>query len=197
MDEYTKSHLKEHWIMLVPLIILAIPSLLLGLFVTQQMLYDRPGFLGNSITVLPQYDVLSAMAAQFHSVTDEINHAVFTLPFWLSVLGIVCAWLTVIVLPQVRSTLQERFPWFHRILVAQYGFDWFNDVVFVKGGRRLSHFLYRVGDLKLIDEGMVEGSGRSITLLSAVLRKLHSGYLFHYVFVMIIGLLALLIWLVL
>ncbi len=196
MDDHTRSHLKEHWVMLVPLILLAIPSLLLGLFITKQMLYDTPGFLGGGITVLPKYNVLAQMSAEFHGVWPMVVHAVYTLPFWFSIIGILSAWFTVTIMPKIGAVLEKRLSWLHRILVAQYGFDLLNNWVFVKGGRILSNFFYRVGDLKVIDSGMVDGSGRSVARVSSMLRKLQSGYLFHYVFVMIIGLLGFLIWLI-
>ncbi len=196
MDEHTRTHLKEHGIMLFPLILLAIPSLLLGIFTVKPMLYDFPGYLGGSVTVLPQYNVLATMSADFHGVWHEVMHSVFTLPFWFSISGIFCAWLAVIVLPQMGVFFRKYFSWLHRILVAQYGFDIFNNWIFVRGTRRMSEFFYRVGDLKVIDSGMVDGSGRGIARISHVLRKLQSGYLYHYVFIMIVGLLGFLIWLV-
>jgi NADH-quinone oxidoreductase subunit L len=196
MDEHTRTHLKEQWIMLFPLILLAIPSLLLGIFTVKPMLYDFPGYLGGSVTVLPQYNVLAAMSADFHGVWVEVMHAVYTLPFWFSIAGIFCAWLAVIALPQMAVFFRKYFSWLHRILVAQYGFDIFNNWIFVRGARRLSEFFYQVGDLKVIDSGMVDGSGRGVARISQLLRKLQSGYLYHYVFMMIVGLLGFLVWLV-
>lgn len=196
MDEHTRSHLKEHWVMLVPLILLAIPSLLLGLFVTKDMLYATPGFLGNSITVLPKYDVLAKLATDYHGVWAMVAHSIHTLPFWFSIAGVFSAWFTVIIAPQLGPVLLKRLPWLHRILVAQYGFDLFNDWVFVRGSRKLSNFFYRVGDLKVIDSGMVDGSGRGVAFFSRALRKIQSGYLYQYVFVMIAGVLLFLIWLI-
>ena len=196
MDEHTRSHLKEHWVMLIPLIVLAIPSLLLGLFVTKQMLYDTPGFLGNSVTVLPQYNVLAAMVTQFHGVWGDIVNCVHTLPFWFSIAGIFSAWLTVIVLPQINGFFYKRLSWIRQLLVAQYGFDAFNDLVFVRGTKKMCDFFFHTGDLKVLDAGMVDGSGRGVTLISRALRKLQSGYLYHYLLMMIVGLLVLMVWLV-
>jgi len=196
MDEHTRSHLKEHWVMLIPLIILAIPSLLLGLFVTKQMLYATPGFLGSSVTVLPQYNVLAAMGAQFQGVWSDVAHCVHTLPFWFSIAGIFSAWVTVIVLPQINGFFYKRLSWIRKLLVAQYGFDAFNDLVFVRGTKKMCDFFFHTGDLKVLDAGMVDGSGRGVTLISRALRKLQSGYLYHYLLMMIAGLLALMIWLV-
>ena len=196
MDEHTRTHLKEHWIMLFPLIILAIPSLLLGIFAVKPMLYDSPGFLGNSITVLPQYNVLAAMGAQFPGVWNTIKECIHTLPFWFSVSGIFCAWFTVILAPKTNGFFYRRLSWIRNILVAQYGFDIFNNWFFTRGTLKMSEFFFHTGDLKIVDAGMVDGSGRGITRISSVLRKLQSGYLYHYALIMIVGLLGLLIWMI-
>lgn len=196
MSDETRLHLKEQGVMLFPLIILAIPSLLLGIFVTKKILFDTPGWLGGSFLVLPQYDVLSTMGAQFTTVTHMISDAMLTPPFWFSVSGIVCAWMTVIALPKLSEFFASRFAWIRKILMYQYGFDLFNQWVLVRGTKMLSYFFYHTGDLTVLDEGMVDGSGRYMTRLSQVLRKLQSGYLYHYVLVMMIGLLGFLIWLI-
>lgn len=195
-DDDMRDHIKEKWIMLLPLILLAIPSLILGIFTVKPMLYDSPGFLGNSFTVLPQYNVLSTMSASFLGVWDEITHAIFTLPFWFSVSGIFAAMVSVILKPSIRAFFQKKFSLIYRILRSQYGFDILNHWIFVLGARRMSQFFYDKGDLQLLDAGMVDGSGRGVTRLSRVLRQLQSGYLYHYVFIMIIALLGFLVWLV-
>jgi NADH-quinone oxidoreductase subunit L len=196
MDEHTRTHLKEQWVMLIPLILLAIPSLLLGIFIVKPMLYDTPGFLGNSVTVLPQYNVLTQMGSHFHGVWNEIKNSIDTLPFWFSITGIFSAWFMVIVAPKTADFFARRLSWIRRLFVAQYGFDIFNNWFFVRGTRVLSYFFFHTGDLKVLDAGMVDGSGHGITRISRVLRKLQSGYLYNYVLIMIIGLLGLLVWLV-
>jgi NADH-quinone oxidoreductase subunit L len=182
--------------MLFPLILLAIPSLLLGIFAVKPMLYDAPGLMGGSVTVLPQYNVLAQMSAAFPGVWNAVKESVFTLPFWFSVSGIFCAWFMVIVAPQCQTFFAKRFSWIRRIFIAQYGFDIFNDWFFVRGAKKMSEFFFHTGDLKILDSGMVDGSGRGVTRISNLLRQLQSGYLYHYVFVMIVGLLGFLIWLV-
>ncbi|OGT44154.1 MAG: NADH-quinone oxidoreductase subunit L [Gammaproteobacteria bacterium RIFCSPHIGHO2_12_FULL_40_19] len=196
MDDHTRKHLKEHWVMLFPLILLAIPSLLLGIFAVKPMLYDSPGLMGGSVTVLPQYNVLAQMGAEFSGVWHTVTESVFTLPFWFSISGIFCAFFMVILVPQCQTFFAKRFSWIHRIFIAQYGFDLFNNWFFVRGGRKMSEFFFQTGDLKILDAGMVDGSGRGVSRISSLLRKLQSGYLYHYVFVMIVGLLGFLIWLV-
>lgn len=181
--------------MLLPLILLAIPSLVLGVYIAKPMLYDSPGFLGNSVTVLPQYNVLAQMGVHFHGVWHQVKDCIYTLPFWFSIAGIFTAWFMVIIAPQLQTVFATRFSWLRRLLLAQYGFDMFNNWFFVRGSRAMSNFFFHTGDLKIIDAGMVNGTGRGVSRVSSWLRKLQSGYLYHYVFVMIIGLLGLMIWL--
>ncbi len=196
MDEHTRTHLREHWVMLFPLILLAIPSLLLGLFVTKDMLYNPTGFLSGSIIVLPQYDVLTKMGAEFGSVWHMMKESVFTLPLWFSVLGIFWAWMTVIIAPKINIFFAKYFNWIRKILIYQYGFDAFNKLVFERGTQIMSRFFYHIGDEKILDEGMVDGAGRNVARVSELLRKFQSGYLYHYVLAMIIGLLGFLVWLI-
>ncbi|OGT51268.1 MAG: NADH-quinone oxidoreductase subunit L [Gammaproteobacteria bacterium RIFCSPHIGHO2_12_FULL_42_13] len=191
MDEKVRAHLKEHWIMLIPLILLAIPSLLLGLVATQPMLYGTPGLLGNSVSVLSQFNVMAALQAQFHGVGSMIVESPHTPAFWLSLAGVLMAWLTVVVMPSLATFFRRTFSWVQKLLVAQYGFEAFNDWFFVRGARALSQFFFHTGDLKIVDAGMVDGSGRGVTQLSLWLRKLQSGYLTHYLLAMLIGLLGL------
>ncbi|ACJ17984.1 NADH-quinone oxidoreductase subunit L [Coxiella burnetii] len=198
MSPKLKSTLKETPLnMRGPQWILSVPSVLLGAALIYWIIYRRPSLLGSSVMVLPQHNVLSAMAGGFHNVFYMTYHSLIALPFWASVLGIFFAWLTVIAAPKIPALLERRLPWLHRILVAKYGFDAFNWIVFVRGGRALANLFFRVGDLKVLDHFIVDGSGRNATRVARFMRRLQSGYLYHYVFVMILGLLAFLIWLVL
>ena len=196
MDDSVRAHLKEHWVMLCPLILLAIPSLLLGLFVTKDMLYSSSGFLSGSIFVLPQYNILAKMSTEFVSVWHMMRESIDTLPFWFAITGIIWAWITIIIAPKINVFCAQRFSWVRKILVYQYGFDLLNYWVFERGTQKMSNLFYHIGDEKLLDDGMVDGSGRIVTRISEFLRKFQSGYLYHYVFVMIAGLLGFLVWLI-
>jgi NADH-quinone oxidoreductase subunit L len=166
----------------------------LGGLLIKWILYSKPGLLGSGIYVLPQYDVLQQMSTEFHGAIRMIWHSFATLPFWLSVAGIVVAWLTVVIVPKFLEILKKRLYWLYWILVGQYGFDKLNEILFARGGMKLADFFFKFGDLKVIDDFMVNGSGRSIGFFSRIMRRLQSGYLYHYVFVMIIGVLAFLCW---
>jgi NADH-quinone oxidoreductase subunit L len=197
MDEKLRSQLKEtHWSMLLAMIALAIPSVGLGALLVEKILYQTPGLLGSGIHIASQYNVLAIMAKSFHGAWADAMHSVKTLPFWFAVSGVVSAWFVVIIAPQVREWMMKRFSWVYRFLVNQYGFDLFNDFVFTRGTRKIANFFFNVGDLKILDHYMVDGSGRNMTRISKMVRRLQSGYLYHYAFVMIIGLLGFMVWLI-
>lgn len=192
------EEIKEpRWVILIPLILLAIPSVILGVILVKPMLFDRVPLLSKAIYVAPNKDVLAQMAHDYPGVFKSILHAFLGLPFWLAIAGIVCAWLFYVRLPELPGLFRKRFQLFYKILVDRYGIDALNNLIFVRGSQKLSGFLYRVADMKLIDDSLVNGSGRGVTALSRILRHIQSGYLYHYAFAMIIGLFVLLVWMLL
>lgn len=198
VDIPLRSKIKETpWSMRAPLIALAIPSLFLGAGIINWILFEKPGLLGASIIVTPAHNVLGEIAASFHGAWHMAAHAIAGLPFWFSLAGIASAWFAVIALPKLPVFLRRFFPWLYWILVEKYGFDAFNSLFFVRGSKSLSQFFYKVADEKLIDHVMVDGTGRNTTRIARLIRRLQSGYLYHYVFIMIIALLGFLVWLVL
>ena len=180
--------------MLFSQVLLAIPSVLLGGLLVKSFLYQTPSLLGHSIVVSPSHDVLAPLAADFHGVWHTTWHALETGPFWLSVLGIVTAWYCVLVNPTFATALQSRFKLIWWILRQQYGFDTLNQLIFVRGTLRLSRFFYETVDTVFIDGWLVNGTGRDVMWLSKWLRRLQSGYVYHYVLVMIAALVGLLLW---
>lgn len=204
MTFHGKSHghhdeeIKEpRWVVLIPLILLAIPSFMIGMVMVKPMLFSRNPLLGNSIYVAPDRDVLAQMTHDYHGVFMSIGHALLSLPLWLAIAGIVCAWVFYVRLPDLPGKIQQRFKVIYRILVDRYGIDALNEMIFVKGSRRLSNFLYQTADMKIIDHSLVNGAGRGVTKLARILRHVQSGYLYHYAFAMIIGLFILLFWMLL
>ncbi len=190
-----KSHLKESpWVMTVPLIILAIPSFALGFVLIKPLVYSVPGLLGSSVFVAQKYNVIAQMAPEFHGAIAMALHSVVTLPFWFAIEGIFCAWYFNIKNPALAETLKTHLNWLYIIFMKKYGFDDFNQIVLVRGTRRLGQFLLDFFDMGFIDHFLVNGSGRLIAWTSRVLRKVQTGYLYHYAFAMIIGLFLFLGW---
>lgn len=196
MDEETRSHLHESPAVITgPLIALAIPSVLLGLFMVGPMLFSQPGLMGQAIAVIPEWDVLGELATEYHGVWSMVFHGFIGLTFWFTLAGIATAWLCYIKYPHIPAIFEQRFATVRFILQKRYGFDAFNDLVFVRGTRKLSNFFYNFADAKVIDRGLVNNSGRGVQRVAMIVRRLQSGYLYHYAFSMILGLVALLLWL--
>jgi NADH-quinone oxidoreductase subunit L len=200
--EFKKEIHESSTVVVIPLILLAIPSVIIGAMLIQPMLFPAValkgldnGLLGNSIMVFSQYNVLAQLAHEFQGATVMALHAVISLPFWFALAGILTAYGVYIYSPDIPNELERRFSWLHKILQRKYGFDDFNQVVLVHGTQKLAKQFYKVSDQKLIDDGLINGSGRLINWLSAAARRLQTGYIYHYAFVMIIGLLIFMFWL--
>ena len=198
MDEHTLSHVHESpWVVLFPLIMLAIPSVMLGYLLYMPLLFDKPALLSASIFVLPVHNVLAEMAKEVVSPWHSLLHAVDSLVFWLTLAGILMAWICYIALPSIPSFMAKTFSSIYRILLNKYGFDSFNDHVLVRGSKALGRFFYRSGDQKLIDGMFVNGTGHAVKWLASKGRVIQSGYLYHYIAVMVFGILGFLCWLLL
>lgn len=181
------------WVVLIPLIALAIPSVVAGEFLIDKMIFAHPSLLGDSIFVLPDHNVQNAIP-DFHGASLMALEAGKTLPFWLAMSGIVTAWLFIMKFPRWSESFKKRFAWLYSILVHKYGFDDFNQVVFVQGTRESGELFYKVGDVKLIDGVCVNGSGGLIRWFAKVGRQLQTGYLYHYALAMVLGILFFLAW---
>lgn len=189
MDPKLMNHVHESpWVVLIPLLLLAIPSIIAGGILIGPMLYDTPRLLGNSIVVLPQHDVLLMLSTEFHGAEQMALHAPRTLTFWLALLGIVCAWFFNVGYPAWSQQLKTRFSWIYSVLVRKFGFDDFNQLVIVHGTRRIGSFFYNITDLKIIDGIFVNGSGQLIRWFANFVRRMQTGYLYHYAIAMILGL---------
>jgi len=195
MDHHTLEHLHESpWVVWVPLVLLAIPSALIGWFTVGPMLFG--GFFEGSIFVLPANNVLEHVAEEFHGPGEFIVSALKQLPVWLAAAGVLTAYTFFKWKPALADSTERAFKWLHTILTEKYGFDWFNEHVIAAAARGLGGGLWRFGDQELIDDGMVNGSARLVGWFSSVMRYAQSGYLYHYAFAMILGLASLLLWLI-
>ena len=175
----------------VPLILLAIPSVLAGYLIGQMVFGD---WLADSIFVMPQHDVLAQI--DYHGVWGFLLHGLQMPPFWLALAGVVTAWFLYIKRPDLPGKIQQNAMWLWRFMDNKYCFDSFNDKVFAGGSRGLGGLLWKIGDAKLIDGLVVNGSARLIGLVARVGRQVQSGYLYHYAFAMMIGVWLLLTWFV-
>jgi NADH-quinone oxidoreductase subunit L len=195
MDHETEHHLHESpWVVTVPLILLAIPSALIGWFTVKAVLFG--GYFNGAIQVLPANDVLGHIGEEFHGSGAFLWSAISSLPLYFAAAGVLTAWLFFLKNPGWADSAERSFKWLHTILVNKYGFDWFNEHVIVPIARGLGVGLWKGGDETLIDNGLVNGSARIVGWLGSVVRYAQSGYLYHYAFAMILGLGSLLLWLI-
>lgn len=198
MDEQTYNHVHESpWVVWLPLVLLAIPSVIIGYILYMPLLFNDPSLLSSSIFVLPNHDVLAKLAHEVVSPFQSALHGFQSLIFWIALAGALLAWILYVAAPTIPGFLAGYFSMIYKILLNKYGFDGLNNLVFVKGSNALGHVFYNVGDRKLIDGLVVDGSGRLIRWLSVKGRAIQSGYLYHYVTVMVFGLLGFLCWLIL
>jgi NADH-quinone oxidoreductase subunit L len=180
------------WVVTVPLILLAIPSIYSGWAYIEPMLFG--GYFGSSIAVLPAHDVLAKLKDEWHGALAFVVHGLSTPTFWIAVAGIAAAWFCYIANPSLPERLRRIFGPVYTLLDNKYYFDRFNELVFGAGARKFGTFLSNIGDRTIIDGFFVNGTARVIGLTSGLLRQIQSGYIYHYAFTMIVGVFALLAW---
>jgi NADH-quinone oxidoreductase subunit L len=187
-----ESPRESPWVVTVPLILLAIPSVFTGWMLVGPMLFG--GYFADSIVVREANDVLRELGSEWHGSAAMSLHGLATAPFWLAVAGIASAWYLYLRNPGLAARIRARLGAIYTLLDNKYYFDRFNDWFFAGGARRFGELLSRFGDRLLIDGVFVNGSARLVGWVSALLRHMQSGYVYHYAFTMIIGLFALLTW---
>jgi NADH-quinone oxidoreductase subunit L len=190
MDEHTRSHLHETpWVVTLPLILLAIPSFGIGMIFVGDMAFGD--FFGSAIFVLPEHDVLGALAKDYHSPVGMVIHGFMGWPIYLAIAGVATAYLLHRNGQDLAVIIQEKFSFVYKLLDNKYFFDWFNETYLARGCRGMGTVLWRIGDEKIIDGAMVNGSAKTVSFISSIVRHVQTGYLYHYAFAMIIGLIAL------
>jgi NADH-quinone oxidoreductase subunit L len=182
------------WVVWVPLVLLAIPSVAIGWLSIDALLFGN--FFDGVLHVAAVHDTLAAMAESHHGPWGMVLHGLMTAPFWLAMAGLGTAYYIYMRRPQIATDLAIRFDWLYGLLNRKYGFDEFNQWVFAAGSRMLGKVFWQVGDRVLIDGLVVNGSARSVGWIASVIRFVQSGYLYHYAIAMILGVLALLYWFV-
>jgi NADH-quinone oxidoreductase subunit L len=189
MDEHTRSHLHETpWVVTVPLLMLAIPSVLSG-FIFEPVVFGD--FFSRSITVADNHNVLGSVAETFEGTMGFVMHAFAGPVVYLALAGVATAYWIYMVKPQFAAGLQQRFALIHKVMDNKYYMDHLYLNVFAGAGRAIGQMLWKVGDVLMIDGVVVNGSARLVGWFSTVVRHLQTGYLYHYAFAMIAGMVAL------
>jgi NADH-quinone oxidoreductase subunit L len=175
----------------VPLVLLAIPSVVSG-WVIGDVVFG--GYFGSSIFVADAHPGVKEMAEEFHGLLPMVVHGLQSAPFWLALAGAAAAWYLHIARPEMAGVVRAKAGVLVRILEDKYGFDRFYDWFFAGGARKFGTGLWRWGDVTVIDGLMVNGTAKLIGWFAGVVRWLQSGFIYHYAFVMIIGVTVLLTW---
>ena len=200
-DDHAHGHGDDHhdatphespWVVTAPLILLAVPSVVIGYLTIQPLLFGE--FLKDAITVNAQaHPAMAELAKMFHGPVAMALHGVVTLPFWLALAGVVTAWVFYLKAPQIPAAIDRALGPVRTVLENKYYMDWFNEHVLAAGARLLGTGLWKGGDQAVID-GAINGSARGIGGLAALLRQAQTGRLYTYALVMLLGIFALLTW---
>ena len=192
-DSHTEEHLHETGLSItVPLVLLAIPSVIIGYLTIEPMLFG--GWLDNAITIDSSHHALAELKNHFYSALALLTHSVVTPPFWMMVGGVVSAWVFCLYRTDWADQIQSRFKRTNYVLNSLYGFDRLNDIVFVQGSVKLGNLLWKISDMALIDKLIVNGSAKFARYLGLVIKPVQTGYVYHYAFFMIVSLMLILVW---
>jgi NADH-quinone oxidoreductase subunit L len=176
----------------MPLVLLAVPSALIGLLAVAPMLFGD--YFKGIIAVADKHPAMAELAKGFHGWFAMGLHAFSTLPFWLMVAGVALSYYMYMVNPALPAAISKRFRPLHILLDNKYYMDRFNEIFFAGGSRALGRGLWKAGDQGLIDGALVNGSARMVGWLSGIIRHVQTGYIYHYAIAMILGVAVLLLW---
>lgn len=188
-DAHHQPH-ESPWVVTLPLILLAIPSVIIGFFTIEPMLYGDM-FKDAIFVNLERHPVMEELAALFHGPIQMATHGLTAPPFWLALSGVVLSYYMYMVNPALPAAIKRNLSPIYTLLENKYYLDWFNENVIARGMRGLGTVFWKVGDQMLIDGALVNGSWKFVGWVSSMVRRLQSGYIYHYAFGMILGIFVL------
>ena len=192
-DSHHEAAHKPHespWVVTVPLVLLAIPSVVIGFLTIEPMLFGD--FFKDAIHVnLAKHPAMAELAKLFHGPAQMALHGLSTAPFWLALSGVLLAYYMYMVNPALPAAIQRMAQPVYTLLDNKYYLDWFNENVLARGARALGMGLWKGGDQALIDGALVNGSWKLVGWFSGLVRRLQSGFIYHYAFGMILGIFVL------
>ena len=181
------------WVVTAPLVLLAIPSVVIGFLAIQPMLFGD--FFKDAIHVnLHAHPAMEELAHEFHGAAAMALHGLTTLPFWLALAGVVTAYVFYMVAPSIPATLAKVLRPLIVILENKYYMDWFNENVLARLARVIGVGLWKGGDAGLIDGVIINGSAKVIGGIAGLVRRVQTGHLYWYALVMILGITGLMTW---
>ena len=191
-DEHHEPH-ESPWVVTAPLLLLAVPSVVIGFMTIQPMLFGD--FLKDAISVdAAKHPAMAELAEHFHGAAAMALHGLMLPPFWLALAGVVLAYLFYMVKPGIPAMLRQRLGFLVRIMENKYYMDWINENVFAAAARLLGRGLWKGGDAALIDGVVINGSAKLVGWTASLVRLFQSGYIYHYALVMIVGIFVLMTW---
>ncbi len=183
--EVHKPH-ESPWVVTLPLILLAIPSVVIGFIAIEPMLFGE--FFKNAIFIdFEKHPAMEELAKAFHGPVQMAIHGLSTAPFWLALAGVVSSYYMYMVNPALPAAIKRMLNPIYTLLENKYYLDWFNENVLARGARGLGFGLWKVGDRAIIDGGIVNGSWKLVGWISSMVRWLQTGFIYHYALVMIMG----------
>ena len=184
---------ESSWVVTLPLVLLAIPSVVIGYMTIAPMLYG--GFFDGAIVVNEAaHPAMKTLAEEFHGAAAMALHALTSLPFALALAGVLVAWWFYLLQPSLPTAIARIFSPLVRILENKYYMDWFNEHVLAAAARAVGNGLWKGGDQGLIDGVAVNGSARLVGRIAGVVRQWQTGHLYQYALVMALGIFGLLTW---
>lgn len=188
------AHSKPHespWVVTLPLVLLAVPSVVIGYFTVGPMLFGD--FFQSAIFINPElHKAMEMLREEFHSPMQMALHGLTALPFWLALAGVGSAYYMYMVNPALPEAIKRRVEPLYTLLENKYYMDWFNEKILAPGARGLGMVLWKAGDQTLIDGACVNGSWRVVGWVSSAVRKVQTGYLYDYALTMVLGVFVLL-----
>lgn len=190
-DDHGHGHHDAHphespWVVWVPLVLLAIPSVLIGYFTIEPMLHGD-FFKGVIFVNHELHPAMEELSAEFHGASAMAMHSLSTLPLWLAIGGVAMSYVFYMMYPAIPAAIKRFAQPVYTLLENKYYLDWINENILARGARLLGTGLWKVGDQTLIDGVVVNGAWKLVGLFSGVVRKAQSGYLYHYALIMILG----------
>ncbi|KQV92565.1 NADH-quinone oxidoreductase subunit L [Pelomonas sp. Root1237] len=192
-DHHAHVPHESPWVVTAPLVLLAIPSVVIGFMTIQPMLFGD--FFKDAIFVnLHAHPAMEELAEEFHGAAAMALHGLTSLPFWLALAGVVTAYVFYMVAPSIPATLAKVLRPLIIVLENKYFMDWINENILARAARLIGMGLWKGGDAGLIDGLIINGSARGVGGIAGLVRRLQSGYLYWYALVMILGVTGLMTW---
>ncbi|MBY0455278.1 MAG: NADH-quinone oxidoreductase subunit L [Burkholderiaceae bacterium] len=194
-DHHDDKPHESPWVVTIPLVLLAIPSVLIGFIAIQSMLFGD--FFKNVIYIdAMRHPAMDKMAEIFHGPVAMATHGLMSLPFWLALSGVALSYYMYMINPRLPAAIKRNFMPVFMLLENKYYLDWINENILARGARALGVGLWKGGDQAVIDGTIVNGSWKLIGWIAGLVRRMQTGYVYHYALVMLLGIFVLMTWFV-